>query len=86
VCWGATVEHTKVSSYAALCTRSNVHDTFERRVQRIFFKNYKTIYTKKNIHKRKAKYLQNTSTPPPNSKCHIVHNVTENTNLGDRSI
>jgi hypothetical protein len=33
VWWGAAVEHMKVSSYAALCTRSNIHDMFERTVQ-----------------------------------------------------
>jgi hypothetical protein len=33
VWWGAAVEHTKVSLYAIQCTRSNVHDTFERIVQ-----------------------------------------------------
>jgi hypothetical protein len=75
VCWGAMVEHTKVSSYTAPCRRSNLHDTFKRRVQRIFFFE---LFTKK-IHKHKAKFLQNTSTPPPNSKCDIVHNVTKNT-------
>jgi CRISPR/Cas system endoribonuclease Cas6 (RAMP superfamily) len=30
-----------------------------------------------NIHKHKAKNLQNTSTPPPNLICHIAHNVTK---------
>jgi hypothetical protein len=40
----------------------------------------------------KLKYLhieniyKNTSTPPPNLKRHIAHNVTELTNLGDGSI
>jgi hypothetical protein len=68
VCWGAMVKHTKVSSYAAPCTRSNAE------YKEIFF-----FFFYKSIHKHKAKYLQNTSTPPPNSKCHIVHNVTENT-------
>jgi hypothetical protein len=29
---------------------------------------------------------KNTSTPPPNLKHHIAHNVTELTNLGDGSI
>jgi hypothetical protein len=43
VCWGATVEHMKVSSYAAPCTRSNVHDTFERRVQRKMFFFFKEL-------------------------------------------
>jgi hypothetical protein len=31
------------------------------------------------IYKHQATYLQNTSTSPPNSKCHNVHNVTEKT-------
>jgi hypothetical protein len=43
----------------------------------IFFKQL----THKNIHKHKAKYLQNTSTPPPNLICHIAHNVTKCTIL-----
>jgi hypothetical protein len=65
------------------CTRSNVNDTFERIVQFFFF--YLTIY-KSKITNTKHTYLQtpskiftNTSTPPPNLKCHNVHNVTENT-------
>jgi hypothetical protein len=37
VWWGTAVEHTKVSSYAAPYTRSNVHDTFERIMQTTFF-------------------------------------------------
>jgi hypothetical protein len=32
VWWGTAVEHTQVSSYTTPRLRSNVHDTFERRV------------------------------------------------------
>jgi hypothetical protein len=37
VWWGAVVVHMQVSSYATPCLRSNVHDTFERRVRSNFF-------------------------------------------------
>jgi hypothetical protein len=37
VWWGAAVEHTLVSSYAAPRLRSNVYDMFERSVHKKFF-------------------------------------------------
>jgi hypothetical protein len=78
------VEHTKVSLYAASCTRLNVHDTFERRMQRIFFF-YKDIYKIITNTTHKLKYLHTylqtqqifTKKTPPNLKRHIAHNVTE---------
>jgi hypothetical protein len=56
----------------------------------LFF--YKNIYILKIITTNtQTKIFTNykhkhTSTPPPNLKCHIAHNVTELTNLGDGSI
>jgi hypothetical protein len=63
--------HVHVRTYMI---RSNV----ECKEKCFFFFFLQKILTQKytqTIHKHKARYLQNTSTPP----CHIVHNVTENT-------
>jgi hypothetical protein len=97
--WGAAVEQTQVSSNAAPCLHSNANGAFKRRVQSNFFLFFLQRYLLNKIitnttHKLKYlhTYLQteniykNTSTPPPNLKRHIAHNVTKLTNLGNGPI